>query len=90
MDGERAVRDLLDWHDLWERVLPARFPHAVNKQDAKQYYSYTDLSMVLYRMIVFTSFQPCRTPAARKGNVESVWARRSAEDARQGRAVQVY
>jgi hypothetical protein len=32
LDGERVVRDLLDWRDLWYSVLPARFPYFFSKQ----------------------------------------------------------
>jgi len=32
LDGERVVRDLLDWHDLWYSVLPTRFPYSFNTQ----------------------------------------------------------
>jgi hypothetical protein len=46
LDGERVVRDLLDWRDLWYSVLPTRFPYFFSKQDDKQYHSYTELSML--------------------------------------------
>ena len=46
LDGERVVRDLLDWRDLWYSVLPARFPYFFGKQDDKQYHPYTELSML--------------------------------------------
>ena len=46
LDGERVVRDLLDWRDLWYSVLPTRFPLSFNIQDDKQYHPYTELSML--------------------------------------------
>jgi hypothetical protein len=46
LDGERVVRDLLDWHDLWYSVLPTRFPYALNTQQDKQYHPSTELSML--------------------------------------------
>ena len=46
LDGERVVRDLLDWHDLWYSVLPTRFPSSFNTQKDKQYHPYTELSML--------------------------------------------
>ncbi|HZU03580.1 MAG TPA: hypothetical protein VFA10_28195 [Ktedonobacteraceae bacterium] len=46
LDGERVVRDLLDWRDLWYSVLPTRFPYFFSRQDDKQYHPYTELSML--------------------------------------------
>jgi hypothetical protein len=46
LDGERVVRDLLDWRDLWYSVLPTRFPYFFSNQDDKQYHPYTELSML--------------------------------------------
>lgn len=46
LDGERVVRDLLAWRDLWYSVLPTRFPYSFNTQDDKQYHPYTELSML--------------------------------------------
>jgi hypothetical protein len=46
LDGERVVRDLLEWHDLWYSVLPMRFPLSFNKGDDQQYHPYTELSML--------------------------------------------
>jgi hypothetical protein len=46
LDGERVVRDLLDWHDFWYSVLPTRFPYSFKEQDDKQYHPYTELSML--------------------------------------------
>lgn len=46
LDGERVVRDLLEWHDLWYSVLPTRFPYSFNTQKEKQYHPYTELSML--------------------------------------------
>jgi hypothetical protein len=46
LDGERVVRDLLDWHDLWYSVLPTRFPSSFNTPKDKQYHPYTELSML--------------------------------------------
>lgn len=46
LDGERVVRDLLDWHDLWYSVLPTRFPYSFNTQKEKQYHPHTELSML--------------------------------------------
>ncbi len=46
LNGERVVRDLLDWHDLWYSVLPTRFTYALNTQQDKQYHPYAELSML--------------------------------------------
>ena len=46
LDGERVVRDLLEWRDLWYSALPMRFPLAFNKSEDKQYHPYTELSML--------------------------------------------
>ncbi|MBV9706480.1 MAG: hypothetical protein JO125_03625 [Chloroflexi bacterium] len=46
LNGERVVRDLLDWRDLWYSVLPARLPYPFNEPDDNQYHPYTELSML--------------------------------------------
>jgi hypothetical protein len=46
LDGERVVRDLLEWHDLWYSVLPTRFPYAFNTPKDKLYHPHTELSML--------------------------------------------
>ena len=46
LNGERVVRDLLEWRNLWYSVLPTRFPYMFPKQDDKQYHPFTELSML--------------------------------------------
>jgi hypothetical protein len=46
LDGERVVRDLLHWRDLWYSALPTRFPYAFHRGDDEQYHPYTELSML--------------------------------------------
>lgn len=46
LDGERVVRDLLAWRDLWFSVLPARFPYSFRDRDDKEYHPLTELSML--------------------------------------------
>jgi hypothetical protein len=46
LDGERVVRDLLEWRDLWYSVLPMRFPYPSQKEEDHQYHAYTELCML--------------------------------------------
>jgi hypothetical protein len=46
LDGERVVRDLLAWRDLWYSVLPMRFPYVFPKSGDKNYHPYTELGML--------------------------------------------
>jgi len=46
LDGERVVRDLLEWRDLWYSVLPMRFPYPSYKEEDNQYHAYTELGML--------------------------------------------
>jgi hypothetical protein len=47
LDGERVVRDLLQWRDLWYSVLPTRFPYiSLEEDDTLQYHPYTELSLL--------------------------------------------
>jgi hypothetical protein len=46
LDGERVVRDLLEWRDLWYSALPTRFPHFFSVRGDKEYHPYTELSML--------------------------------------------
>jgi hypothetical protein len=46
LDGERVVRDLLEWHSLWYSVLPSRFPYSFRDRNDKEYHPWTELSML--------------------------------------------
>lgn len=46
LDGERVVRDLLEWRDLWSSVLPTRFPYISLDEDDHRYHPYTELSLL--------------------------------------------
>ena len=46
LDGERVVRDLLTWRDLWYSVLPTRFPLHIPRPGDREYHPYTELSML--------------------------------------------
>jgi hypothetical protein len=46
LDGERVVRDLLEWRDLWYSVLPVRFPSFFPDSETMEYQPHTEIGML--------------------------------------------
>lgn len=56
LDGERVVRDLLDWRDLWYSVYPTRLPLVPPRPFDGKFHPYTELAML--RHIRWDSWPP--------------------------------